>query len=359
MLIVSMGFQEKNKPDYSPMFFSMADEWKAIAVDEPIFKFESLDTVYHTQISHQVRLLSDNEGAARLFFSEIETPVCADSVCKLAHINVYWNLLGNYVGFSIFPELPLTKFDHEHFDNKDYATLHRLLLDDNSILRRRKISDLIEKVSIESLNIASEDIDGISGATKTEIAESLVKGGLYSCYTIWHIVHGEVKEKMTKYLESINSDTLMHYFLYAPYKDYQMHALRQLPKEDFKDYATQILSIFRTTDGLTKAYIIKKIPSAVLSDQKITSQFYNEFSLIDINSRTLLINRLKSAHPDATEILSKHLDSMTENQLKLYLMYLHFDSNLISKACMSNLKKASKNTGFTYQYLIKEFLGKI
>lgn len=79
------------------MFFSMTNEWKAISKDEPIFEFESLDTVYDTQISHQVRLLSNSMGAPRLFFSEIETPVCADGVCQLAHINIYWNLLGKLV----------------------------------------------------------------------------------------------------------------------------------------------------------------------------------------------------------------------------------------------------------------------
>ncbi|WP_145957559.1 hypothetical protein [Labilibaculum antarcticum] len=337
----------------------MTNEWKDISKDEFIFEFESLDTVYHTQISHQVRLLSNSAGAPRLFFSEIETPVCADGVCQLAHINVYWDLLGNYVGYGISPEFQLTKFEHEQFGKEDYIKLHQLLLDDNSILKRRKVSDLIDEAPVATSTIDSEVIDGISGATKTEIAESLVKGGLYSCYTIWHLVHGEAQEKMEKYLTSISSDTLMHYFLYAPYNDYQMFALRELPKEDFKEHATQILNIFRTADGVGKAYILKKIPSDILSEKEITSQFYNEFSLIDVNSRTLLINRLKSAHPDAIEILSNYLDRMTRNQLKLYLKCLNSDPNFISKNCLSNLKKASKNTGFTYHYLLREFLNKI
>jgi hypothetical protein len=352
-----MGFQDQNKPDYNPMFFSMTNEWKEIALDEPVFEFvvKSLDTTYDTQIKHQVRLLSNSEGAPRLFFSNIETSVCADGECKLANIKVYWNLLGNYVGYGMSPELPLTKFEHDHFEKEDYAKLHQLLLDDNSILKRRKMSDLIDQVPVSPSNIDSKDLDGISGATITEVKESVVKGGLYSCYTLWHIIHGEVQEKMKRYLESITSDTLNHYFLYTPYKDYQMYALKQLQKTEFKKHSIQIINIFKTTDALTKAYILKKIPSDVLSEQSITEQFYNEFPLVDINSRTLLIHRLKSANPNATEILSKYLDSMTRNQLRLYLKYLSDNPEHLNNTSKTNLIKASENKRFTYGFLIKVF----
>lgn len=352
-----MGFRYTTEPNYKPMFFSMSNEWKDIATDELVFEItdSSLDTAY-TALNYKVRLLSNSKGEPRLFFSEIETSVCADGECKLANIKVYWNLLGNYVGYGISPELPLTKFEHDHFKKEDYAKLHQLLLDDNSILRERKMSDLIDKIPVSSTSIYSNDIDAISGATKTEIKESVVKGGLYSCYTIWHIVHGEVKEKMKKYLQSIYSDTLTHYFLNTPYKDYQMYALKQLQKTEYKEHSLQIINIFKTTDALTKAYILKKISSDVLSEQEVSKQLYNEFPLIDINSRTLLINKLKSANPNAIDILSKYLDSMTRNQLNRYLMYLNSDPRFISEACMSNLKKAIKNKELTYYFLIKEFL---
>jgi len=358
VLYIFMGFQDQKDQDYNPMFFSMNDEWKEISKDEPVFEFvaKSLDSVYNSEIKHQVRLLSNNKGEPRLFFSEIETAVCADGECKLANINVYWNLLGNYVGFGISPKYPLTKFEHHHFKKEDYAKLHQLLLDDNSILKRRKMSDLVDKTLVSSSNIYSDDVDAISGATKTEVKESVVKGGLYSCYTIWHLVHGEVKEKMKEFIKTINSDKLIHNFLSTPYKDYQMYALKQLKKSAYKGHSNQIISIYKTSDALTKVYILKKIPADVLSEEFVTKQFYNEFPLIDINSRTLLIHRLKSANKNALEILSKYVDSMSKNQLKFYLNYLNDSSGFISNSCKSNLKKASKNKRYTYNYLLKEFL---
>lgn len=358
ILCFSMGFQIERESDDTPMFFSMADEWKDIAKDELVFEFAAIpsDTTYAAQINHKVRLLSNTKGAPRLFFSEIETTVCADGECKLANINVYWNLLGNYVGYSIPLEFPLTKYEHDHFEKEDYAKLHRLLLDDNSILKRRKMSDLIDKVLVSPSDIYSKDIDGITGATKTEIKESVVKGGLYSCYTLWHLVHGEVKEKMKEHLEAINSDTLTSYFLNAPYKDYQQHALKQLAKENFKEHAQQITNIFKTTDAATKGYILKKLPQDFLSEEETAAQCYNTFPDIDINTRTVLIKKLKNAHPSAVEIVSKYTDYMTKNQIKLYFEFLNESSISMSKRVKFNLKKASNSKGNSNNYLIKQFL---
>ncbi|GAA3553181.1 hypothetical protein [Snuella lapsa] len=351
---IFMGFQNQ-KTDYDPMFFSMTNELEDITKDEPIFKFAAkhLDTSYNTQISHDVRLLSNSQGEPRLFFSDIETSVCADGECKLANIKVYWNLLGNYVGYGIHPELPLTKFEHDAFEKEDYAKLHKLLLDENSILKRRKITDLIDKIPVSPSYIDSKDLDGISGATKKEIKESVVKGGLYSCYTLWHIVHGEAKEKMKAYLQSIHSAALNAYFLYAPYRDYQIYALKQLNKTEFKEHSKQIAEIFKSTDALTKTYILKKIPTDVLSDQKTTNLFYSAFPYIDINSRTLLIKRLKDANSIAVEIVSEYIGYMTKNQLSMYLKYLEETYGSLNRKVKSNLVKASNSKKYTYSYLMK------
>lgn len=359
MLFCVLGFQDQKKTENKPMFFSMNNEWKEITNDEPVFQFigKPQDTAYGDEIKHQLRLLSNQRGEPKLFFSEIETAVCADGECKLANIKVYWNLLGNYVGYAISPELPLTKYEHDPFEKEDYTKLHQLLLDDNSILKRRKMSDLVDKVPVSYSSFTySNNIDAVSGATKTEIKESVVKGGLYSCYTIWHIVHGEVKEKIKEYLDSIYTDQLTNYFLNTGYRDYQEYALKVLPREEYKQYSEQITSIFKTTNALTKAYILKKIPNQVLSDQNITKELYNTFSDIGINTRTFLIKKLINAHPSAVEITSEYLHEMTKNQLKLYLDYLHHHPGFVNKSIKLNLKKASKKKNYTYSYLIKEYL---
>ena len=146
--------------------------------------------------------MSETSNEPRLFYCDLETSVCADGECRLASIKVYWNLIGNYVGYGIHNEDPLTKYDHDPFEREDYEKLHQLLLDNNSILRRKTMYDLVDKVPIDSISKNnSNNIDGLSSGTKKEIASAVVKGGLYSCYTLWHLVHGEVKQLMNSYLE--------------------------------------------------------------------------------------------------------------------------------------------------------------
>ena len=134
------------------------------------------------------------------------------------------------------------------------------------------------------------------------------------------------------------------------------YALKQLDKTEFKDFSNQILNIFKTTDALTKAYILKKIPSDVLTEHKISIQLYNTFPEIDINSRTLLIQKMESANPNAVEILSKYLNYMTKNQLKLYLKFIEETPESLTREVKSNLIKASNYKGYIYNHLIKEFL---
>ncbi|MEO9511854.1 MAG: hypothetical protein ABJN84_08805 [Flavobacteriaceae bacterium] len=358
ILFAITGYKNQKRPEYKPLFFSMANEWQEIAQDKVIFEYtiKSSDSAYADPNIHNVRLLSNNKGQPRLFFSEIETTVCADGECKLANINVYWNLLGNYVGYGIFPKLPLTKYDHVSFEKEDYAKLHQLFLDDNSILKRRKISDLVDTVSISSSNTSLIHVDAISGATRTEIKESVVKGGLYSCYTLWHIVHGEAKDKMKEHVQSMHSDSLTAYFLYAPYEDYQKYGLKQLPKKDFKHHTAQIVNIFKTNDALTRGYILKKIPDADLSIEKIATQLYNTFPGVDSNARTLLLKKLENANSIAVEIVSQYLDYLTKNQLILYLTYLKENPGKHTKKVKRNLIRTSKNKRYAYSHLVKEYL---
>ena len=352
VILLFAGLQFNNRPDKQPLFFTMGNEWQQAAGDKEIFTFRSADTLIH----HSVRLLSTANGNPLLFFSDLQTPVCADGECKLASIKVYWNLLGNYVGYGISPNYPLTKYEHELFDNNDYAKLHQLLLDNNSVLKRRKISELVDQVPAENYKPGFGKVDGMSGATKKEIKESVVDGGLYSCYTLWHIIHGEAKKKMKTYLKSIYSDSLNNYFLYSDYEDYHAYALKQLDKSAFGNHLDQIILIFGQSSPLIRTYILKKMPDLVLQDQIITERIFGTFPTLDVNTKTRLIKKIDSAHPAAVEILSENLRLMTKNQLQFYLDFLKENPKYLNAMIKSNLYEIGRSKKYAYTYLITEFL---
>ena len=342
------------RSDHQPRHFAMQKEYEQVASTQELFNFHNADTL----IEHQLSLLSDADSAPLLYFSDIKTPVCIDGLCKPMYIKVYWNLLGAYVGFGTVKSQLLTKFDHEEFEPEDYLMLHQLLLNDKSILRRKKMSELYDKRRIPQKQIKYKgvELDAVSGATIKEISSSVVEGALYSCYTLWHLVHGEVKGKMKSYLDSIYSPSLQAYFLNSDYPDYHLYALKKMDGAEFPNHVSRILSIFEQGKPLTRTYILKKMPEMLWSDPLITRSLFGNFSTLDINSKTLLVKNLPWADTSAAEQLAAQLPDMSKNQLKLYLTHLTQNPELKTPELVEKLTAIAKKRDFVYAYLVQKFL---
>ena len=337
-----------------PIHFAMDKEYETVTQSEEVFSFEGKDS----SLTHSISLLSDKEGFPLLFYSDILTPVCIDNICKPMSIEIYWNLLGAYVGYGVFPEEPLTKYDHDLFEKVDYEKLHRLLLDRHSILERRKLSDLFDAnaAAKEKVQFKGQEVDAISGATKKEIKESVVEGALYSCYTIWHLVHGQAAQKMAQYLDSIYTPQLAEYFLNTDYEDYQRYALKHFDANTFETYLPRITEVFIDAKPLTRRYILKKLPKNLWEKEATTIQLYQDFANLDINSQTLLINNLEHAHAKAPELLVTEVESMTKNHLRSYLRFLKSNPQLRTDAMRTAFEKIVAAQRYTYAYLIEAFL---
>ncbi|MFY0650764.1 MAG: hypothetical protein JXQ96_01960 [Cyclobacteriaceae bacterium] len=351
LLLSFLGFKSINEKN-APMFFNMGDEWQKATITADSIVFQSMDSL----MQHQVNILMNADKEALLYFSDLETTVCADGECRLARIKLYWNLLGNYVGFGIHHEDPLTKYDHDPFDSEDYSRLHGLLMDNNSILRRKKMDDLVIRVPTDSSqSVKNVSVDGMTSATKKEIKEAVVEGGLYSCYTLWHLIHGEIKQKMKDRLKENYNDSIQLSFLFSEYQDYQTYALKKMDAEDFALHGDRIAHIFNGTSPLNRGYIMKKMPINMLIQEGMVRQFYTNFSALDVNSRTQLIQKLNESHHSAVEILSSYAQLLTRNQLKLYLEFLLESQSNLTATVVSNLELAQNSKEYAFVYLIDEF----
>jgi hypothetical protein len=331
----------------------MKKEWQEVTLTEDKFSFLGLDSV----MNHSVLLLSNELNEPKLFYCDLETAVCADGECRLARIKIYWNLLGNYVGYGIHSDEPLTKYDHDPFLKDDYDKLHRLFQDNNSVLRRKTMYELVDKVPIDPESEEKyKGVDGMTSATKKDIADAVVKGGLYSCYTLWHLIHGEAKEKIKSHLKSIETDSLNTYFLYSDYKDYQLHALKYLSKEGFTKHSSQVTKIFKEAPPMVRTYILKKMPDEMLAQNKVSQDLYNDFVSVGVNSRTQLVSKLKAASEYGPETVSNHLGLLTRNQLKSYLGFFTDNPEKLTESIASKLNQAAKSKSLTYGYLVEQFL---
>ncbi|MFT6867853.1 MAG: hypothetical protein ACJA08_002698 [Cyclobacteriaceae bacterium] len=353
IFLLTSGFLFDQKSDREPWYFLMNEEWKEVVFDESVFSFSGLDSLE----DHIIRLLSNQNKEPLLFYCDLETAVCADGQCRLARVKVYWNLLGNYVGYGIHPDDPLTKYDHVPFEHVDYEKLHKLLQDKNSLLSMKTMYDLVHQVT-ENRSASDENltVDGISSATKKEISRDVVKGGLYSCYTLWHLVNGNVTTQMKSYLDSIQSEALITYFLHSHYLDYQMYAVKQLSADELKLHINQILNIFSKAQPVTQIFILKKMTAEMLAEKAVSESLFSQLEDISVSVRTELIGKINYAHQTGAEIVSYHLGTLTKSQLKSYINFLTEHPEKLSGTIEANLNQSVQSKKLTYGYLIEQFL---
>lgn len=337
-----------------PLHMHMEKEWQEVAQQQEMGEFYNPDS----SLSHPLVLLTNDQQEPLLFYADILTPVCIDGTCKPVYIELYWNLIGNYVGYGIDQTQPLTKFDHDNFIAADYEKLHQLLLDNNSVLSRRKLEDLFDAdVQPEKkVTYKGVEVDAVTGATRKEIKDSVIEGALYSCYTLWHLVHGQVRHKIEDYLRSIYSRELGDSLLYSNYPDYQFYALKNMEAVEYHRHLPQLAHIFKEREPLIRNYILKKLPKEVWKEAHFSEELYSAFSKIDLNSRTLLLKNLSHANLNAATLLSEQVSKMTRNQLKMYLQFLEEDESRLSPTIKANLAQIASKEEYTFTYLISAFL---
>ncbi len=353
LFLVLVGLLSGTRPipkevmDSPPEYFVL--EWKegTRLHHEPTDFFIEIDSFGR----QEVFALVDEKKAPILYTADIATPVCADGECKLMNMKFYWTLLGEYAGFDRYPMMPLTKHDHDVFEEEDYQKLHRLLNDDKSPLGRRTIDQLVEKPTMRTVN----GVDAISGATITQVKEAVVSGALYSCYTAWHLVHGEIQAQLKANTISVLNKQMLVAMLYSSNDEYQLFALEKFSVPQYQEHYEQIALAFKTSTPLVRSIIAKRLISKYNDAPELQRPFWQAFDKVDSGSRSLLLKAVNNAPNYVFDILSQQLGSMSKNQLKTFLGHL-FDKGKMSAEIRNNLLEFANSKNETYSYLVMGFL---
>lgn len=290
---------------------------KSIFYTRDAFDFPTQDTSF----IGSVKLIYDRDSLPVKYVSILSTPVCDDGLCQVLELKIYWNLIGNYVYFDTLTHVPLTKYDHLPFTGDDYAKLHQILANQNSVLERKSLDELFDRDSLRQSNT----VDATTGATDQAIKHAVVEGALYSSYALWHLANGDIKANIQEYTKSIYSLELMEKLLRSNDYQEQLFALKLFEDQDFEIYFYSVLNLMITSNPLLEMYILKKIPDAIWSNPIFQNQLVRTFPELTPNGRGLLFSKLSemNAIENTTLIfLSEHIREMSINQLKVYLKML-------------------------------------
>lgn len=251
----------------------------------------------------EIEALYTTEGSLEGYQAYVKTPVCETETCYIVEINFTWDLIGRFQRYDTIVGAGLTKLDHIPFTENDYQKLDQLLKDAKSPLANYKKEELVR-------DTRSSTIDGFTGATVLEVKESVISGGVYSCYTLWHLAHGTVVDSLqrrtylqldTALVEKIvnQTDQEMNYFL-----------MQYFSEQDYVQYLPQVLKTFESGNGYYAKQAIEQMPKSVFATPLAQDFFAEYFERLNYFAQVALLKKLQS------ETLSAAMRLMLKAQLE-------------------------------------------
>jgi len=194
-------------------------------------------------VACELVMATDESGAPREYHADIDSVICGDDACEIVKVRLFWDALGKYKRFELPAGVALTKKDHETFTRKDYARLDSILADRGSILGEIPPSQIV------SPEKAIDDVDAITGATPQTVADAVVPGAVYTCYTLWHWANGEISPRIRELSGRACPDELLLRYITEGDDEMAMFAMEVFGDRGPHGYAAQNAIIDRAVEG--------------------------------------------------------------------------------------------------------------
>jgi|GEM_PF-787578 len=282
--------------------------------------------------SYTLKLALDDDGRPVYFFRNVFTPVCLTGECKPVYINFYWDLVGNYTRYDLPPNQILTKMDHKEFKPEDYEKLRDILANSNSLLNDVAMDDLVGK-GTENL---ADSVDAKAGATLKTVKNEVIDGAVYTCYTLWHLAHGNVVNEIRRITETYQNDQLLHSFLASTNHHYQYWAMDRVIDAQgtiWEGFTPDILTIIQGKNVFTARYALQRIGNPFFSSDARQKWLWETYQKASYPLQIAILKRLITVpfRPILTESIAQELPKVNQEQSALFLKLLATQPKLNDK----------------------------
>ncbi|KAA1242872.1 hypothetical protein [Aquimarina sp. RZ0] len=257
--------------------------------------------------------IQNENGKPQEFYMDVESVVCGDKQCRIDIVRIYWNKLGQYSRLELPDNVELEKEEGEHFSSSDYNKLNIILNDENSPLKDVYKSEIVSTVG-------SEGVDAMTGATVLVEKSAYVQGAVWTCYSLWHWVHGETKQIIREITGRSYSISELQSSLQGSY--YQYFAIEQLIiKKDFSEKTVDaILKVIDVNPMLLKS----SLPYWEITPNEIYINTMQRLILsANTNNRLLCFNAIlqtkQNLPPDFFKKLNVIIPKLTYQEIDLFL----------------------------------------
>jgi len=238
-------------------------------------------------ISFEVKLNYDSLGILESYSARVNTPVCEKDKCYSIEIDFYWDMIGRFHHYDTISGNGLTKLDHEPFVLSDYLKLNDILSNQNSPLGSYKKEELV-------LDTRNSEIDGFTGATISEIKESVINGAVYSCFVLWHIVNGTVVDSIRQNTRKLLNKDLVKKMVSQKDQMVNYYLINGFSENDFRYNLPEVLETIANGKGYYAKNTIEKMSEDILSDSLSQQFFAKKFTHLDYFAQVALLEELNA-----------------------------------------------------------------
>jgi len=266
---------------------------------QPAFHFLTEDS-----IDIEVIALFGQDSVLSGYKAYVFSPVCEDTTCYPVELEFYWDILGRYQKYEVFPDRGLTKLDHKPFTETDYNTLSRLLLNNEPAFLAMQRKDLVVKVK-------KDTVDGYTGATIAAIKNEVIPGAVYSCYTLWHIAHGIVADSIKNNTQRHFNPILLKRLFNSGEMEAAYYLTGRLNEEEFVTYLPEILKLLRERKGYLAQHILDQLPPRIVGSESFQDSMVTIMPNLDYYAQKSLLRRLDGALTSNKlgKVLAESIDS--------------------------------------------------
>lgn len=219
--------------------------------DQHIFTYRT-----DREVDVRIFLAVDKDELPDHYYCDLFTPICLEDLCNPIEIRLEWDLLGNFRNYQEVKGKEITKFDHEPFEEDDHKKLKEILSDKESLLQDYHIEDLVDTTQ----KVYSAEIDGLTAATSKTFADKLVPGAIYTCYTLWHIINGEIADKILAHTQANMSEALKRKMLLRGSVAYQDFVLDRILPEERKTFQPELFELIDRENPFIAIKSIRHLP---------------------------------------------------------------------------------------------------
>ena len=301
-----------------------------------------------TELPCSLVQVRDAQGAPQAYRMDVDSVVCGDGQCGIITVTLHWDALGNYDRYELPPRRHLTKKGHKRFTSEDLARLHEILADKDSLLKQLK------REHVTSPGSAAQDVDDVTGATPVSLSSTIVPGAVYTCYTLWHWVHGDVVQEILNLTAKTSTRKHLMRWLSAGPESFAVFSMDEFARRAIRDQATADTVVERALAGnatMAKAALRYLESTSTETDASIRYRAIEKLApAADKRTRTLFLTALsRTPQPPPKgyyDRISSWLPTM-KTYFEVHLLFELLDErNPDSKASVQQAMHVLENPNF-------------